>query len=355
MKYLQNLKLCVTVAVLAIIAVSCHKVDKIVAPTTPPQLNNFAGIYVLNQGNSGANNSVLSYFDFSTWNSWNLMNHKFTIFSLTNNINLGDTGNDAEIYGSKMFVTVTNSNIIDVMEAKTAKLIKQININQPRSIVFVGSNAFVTSYQGTVSIIDTAALTINKIITVGSYPEQMVVSNNKLYVANSGINNPPVYNNTVSVIDLAGLTVIKTITVSNVNPFSMAADTYGHVYVGCLGDNKKMLPSTVEIDNTTDAVVLLPDLNLAYGSPLVVSGDLLYYTGTDFQVSGFDCKHQTITKPEIFAQNTFGSAIAVNNDTGEVFVASALNKLIYTFDNNRQIIYQINTGINPVKVLLVKK
>jgi hypothetical protein len=47
-----------------IVLASCHK-DKVVAPSDKPTAQR-AGIYVLNQGGFGDNNSTLSYYSYST-------------------------------------------------------------------------------------------------------------------------------------------------------------------------------------------------------------------------------------------------------------------------------------------------
>jgi YVTN family beta-propeller protein len=186
MKQIKLYQLFIASALVTILA-SCHK-DKI-APTPETPTAERAGIYILNQGGIGKNNSTLTYYDYT---SKALTADQFTA---ANTVKLGDTGNDLGVYGAKMFIVVNNSNQVTVVNAKTAKLVKTITLNQPRSIAFYKSNAFVTSYNGTVSVIDTSSLTITKTITVGSDPEQMVVANGKLYVANSGgLDAIPCYN-----------------------------------------------------------------------------------------------------------------------------------------------------------------
>lgn len=353
MKHLTNVKLFISLAFVAAIIASCHK-DKVTPDTGTPTAQR-AGLYVLNQGNFTHNNSTLSYYDYST------STLTADIFSAANTSKLGDVGNDAAIYGSKMFITVNNSNIVDVVVAKTAKLIKQITLSQPRSVVFFGSNAFVTSYSGTVSVIDTTSLTITKTITVGPDPEQMVISNNKLYVANSGGLNPTP-NNTVSVIDPVGLTVTKTITIPIVNPISMAADTYGHVYVSSAGDYNKVLPGVTLISNTTDAVITAPSFNIGYGSTIVNSGDFMYYLTIDNKVGVFNAKSQVAAQANFITDGTAPTvpyALTVDSNSGEVFVADALNYtangLVYAFDKTGKKEYVITVGVCPGKIVLVNK
>lgn len=337
---------------------SCHK-DK-VAPTTDTPTAQRAGIYVLNQGGVGHNNSTLTYYDYS---SKTLIADQF---SAANSAQLGDTGNDLGIYGAKMYIVVNNSNAIYVTQAKTAKQIKKITLNQPRSIVFNKNYAFVTSYNGTVSVIDTSSLTITKTITVGDDPEQMAISNGKLYVANSGgllYPNPPT--NTLSVIDLNTLTEIKKITVQ-VNPIAMAADGYNNVYVLSLGDFNAIPAGLTIVDASTDAVKSKPSVNLGYNVPIYAQGDYIYYpTTTDnttYQIAVYNTKTQTVSAANFITDGTsITTPYTISGDplTGEIFIGDAKdyssNGAVVAFDKTGKKEYSITAGINPGKIVLVNK
>ena len=99
------------VILLPLITVSCHRPGP--EPTPEPQPDAYAkGLYILNEGLFQMNNSTLSYYDFSTG--------EFTenIFLDVNHRGLGDVGNDLEHYGSKLYIVVNNSNIVEVVDAK---------------------------------------------------------------------------------------------------------------------------------------------------------------------------------------------------------------------------------------------
>ncbi|QEC79907.1 YncE family protein [Mucilaginibacter ginsenosidivorax] len=344
---------------------SCHK-DKIV-PTTDTPTAERAGLYILNQGGFGSNNSSLTFYNYTT----KLLTADF--YSSVNGSPLGDTGNDAQIYGSKMYIVVNVSSVVDVVNAKTGKLIKQDSIvnttlknkaraRQPRSIAFYKSNAFITSYDGTVAVMDTATLTISKYITVGRNPEQLVVSNGKLYVANSGgLSSTGVFDNTVSVIDLGTLTETKKITVT-ANPVSMATDAYNNVYVVSLGDYNKIAGGLTIIDSKTDVVKTAPVISVGYIIPITVSGDFVYYLTADNKVAVYNAKTQTAVQANFITDGTVITTpytIAADPTTGEVFVTDAKdyasNGTLFAFDKTGKKEYAITTGINPGKVILVNK
>jgi len=340
----------------ATVLASCHK-DK-VDPNVDTPTAQRAGLYVLSQGNFGSNNSTLTYYDYTS------KVLTADLYTAANTTKLGDTGNDLGVYGTKMFIVVNNSNVVDVVNAKGAKLIKQITLNQPRSVIFYKSNAFVTSYNGTVSVIDTTSLTITKTITVGSDPEQMVISNGKLYVANSGgLNQPPVpVGTTVSVIDPVALTVTKTITGVLADPVTIAGDAYGHVYVLSLGDFAAVGPGMTIIDNVADVVKSTAAVNLPYNIPIVVNGDFAYYFTADNKIAVYNTKTQTLAQANFITDGTTITtpyAITVDSITGEVFIADAKdyssNGALYAFDKTGKKEYSIVTGINPGKITLVNK
>jgi YVTN family beta-propeller protein len=352
MKQIKLKYLFISLAFATLLA-SCSK--ERVRPITETPGAERAGLYILNQGGIGHNNSTLTYYDYT------LKKLTSDIFTVSNTEKLGDTGNDLGIYGSKMFIVVNNSDIVDIANAKTAKLIKKINITQPRSVVFYKNNAFITSYNGTVSVVDTTSLTITKTITVGRSPEQMVVSNGKLYVANSGGLDYPNFDKTVSVINLTTLTETKKITVT-VNPITITADTYGNVYVLSAGNYGDVSAGITIINNATDVVKTQSALNLGYNIPIAAFGDYVYYPTADNKIAMYNAKTQKLERTNFITGGvTIKSpyAITVDGTTGEVFVADAndysSNGSVTAFDKNGNKEYSIETGISPGRITLLNK
>jgi YVTN family beta-propeller protein len=314
------------------------------------------GVYVLNQGNFNQNNSTLTYYDYRSKTATP------DIYQSANSTKLGDTGNDVGIYGSKMYIVANNSNRVNITDAKTAKLTKQITIAQPRFVVFYDKNAFVTSYNGTVSVIDTATLVITKTITVGRNPEQMAISNAKLYVANSGGLDPSYnFDKTVSVIDLVTLTETKKITVTD-NPVSMAADSYNNVYVLSMGNYGSVAGGLTVINATTDAVRSKPVVNLGYSIPMVAHGDYVYFPTADNKIALFNAKTQTLERPNFITDATSITtpyAIGFDSLTGHLFISDAKDYSsdgsLYAYDATGKRVYTVTTGINPGKIAFINK
>ncbi len=236
---------------LLLVLIGCK--PKKVTPIVPDSTSLKNGMMVLCEGLFQQNNSAISWVDFSTGISDDLF------FTNKTNRLLGDTGNDIQTYGGKIYVVVNVSSTIEVLEKSTGIPIQQISMmnngisKQPRSITFYGSNAFVTCFDGFVDVIDTVSLTVTKRISVGANPEGLSVSNDKLYVANSGGLNSPNVDSTVSVISLTTFQEIKKITVGK-NPGSVEVDSHGDVYVISRGNYSTIPSRMVKIDSHTDLV-----------------------------------------------------------------------------------------------------
>jgi YVTN family beta-propeller protein len=354
---MKQLKISYLVIALAFVAVlaSCHKNNN-TTPDTPTAQR--AGVYILNQGNFGKTNSSLTYYDYTS----KILTPD--IFSSVNSVGLGNTANDAKIYGSKMYIAVDVSGTVNVLNSKTAKTIKTISFltgtvsREPRNIAFYQGNAYITLYDGNVAVLDTASLTVSAYIAVGRNPEQAAVSNGKLYVANGGGLSYPAVDKTVSVINLTTLKVTATITVGD-SPYAVSADTYGNVFVTAYGVYGTSPATLSAINSNTD--LLTSKVNFS-GGAFSMSGDNAYYLSSTGQVLIYNVKTGVSTTSNFITDGTTFTAayaIAADNLTGEVFVTDALNYssngLVYAFDKNGKKEYSLATGINPGTIVFVNK
>ncbi|MDQ9745693.1 hypothetical protein RFY98_03860, partial [Acinetobacter baumannii] len=71
---------------------------------------------------------------------------------------LGDVGNDLQIYGNKLYAVINCSHFVEVMDVETAKHIAQISIPNCRYLAFDKGYAYVSSYAGPVQIDPNARL-----------------------------------------------------------------------------------------------------------------------------------------------------------------------------------------------------
>ena len=202
-----------------------------------------AGMYLLNEANMGSNKSSIDYVDFR--NAYYVRN----IYAERNPEvvkELGDVGNDIQIYGNKLYAVINCSHKVEVMDVRTCKRIGQVDIPNCRYIRFAKGKAYVSAYVGPVAIdpnaqlgavyeVDTASLAVTRKVTVGYQPDELEVLGEYLYVANSGGYRAPDYDSTVSVVEIYGMKQIQKIPVG-INLHRIRKDRYGKLWVTSRGD-----------------------------------------------------------------------------------------------------------------------
>lgn len=368
----------------AVVMASCRGDDEVLVPSTWTQVTattqpkSVAGFYLLNEGNMGSNKCTLDYFDCSTGY------YRQNIYAETNPnvvLELGDVGNDIQIYGSKLYAVINCSNFVEVMDKANARHIGEIRIPNCRNIVFHEGYAYVSSYAGPVQIdpnarlgymakVDTATLQVVDECTVGYQPEEMAVVGNKLYVANSGGYRVPYYDRTVSVIDLNTFTETKKIDVAE-NLHRVEADGRGYVWVSSRGDYYDMGSDLFVIDSRTDEVV--DTLGIAV-SEMCIDGDDLYVIGSEYSYTAADdwtisyAKIDTETR-SVVTHNfiTDGTeqeihmpyGVAVNPETKEIYVTDAksyvVSGTIYCFTPDGRRKWSATTGDIPAHFAFLTK
>lgn len=365
-----------------LVATSCRR-DELIVPSTRGQVTPgvansvIKGFFLLNEGNMGSNKATIDYFDYESGV------YSKNIFAERNPgvvKELGDVGNDIEIYGAKLYAVINVSHLVEVMDAKTAKHITQISIPNCRYITFKGKYAYVSSYAGPVQIdpnarlgyvakVDTTSMSVVATCTVGYQPEEMVVVGDKLYVANSGGYRVPNYDNTVSVIDLNTFTEIKKIPVA-INLHRLEVDRYGYIYVSSRGDYYNVPSKTYIIDSRDDRV--LDVLGELPNSNMTLCGDSLYVYSTEWSYitnsnkvtyAIVNTKTQKIVTRNFIKDGTDKNikipyGIAVNPETREFFVTDAGNYVtpgrLYCFTKDGVKKWDVETGDIPAHFVFTR-
>lgn len=317
--------------------------------TLPMVGTRIKGFYQLNEGNMGMNRASLDYFDYGTGI------YTRDIFSERNPEivkELGDVGNDIKVYGQKVYAVINVSNLIVVFDVRTARRIKEIEVPNCRYLAFGKDKVYVSSYAGPVQInpnaeigfvaeIDTASLEITRKVSVGYQPEEMVVHNGKLYVANSGGYRAPNYDRTVSVVNLETLEEEKKIDVA-INLHRMVIDRRGDIYVSSRGDYMRTPPNLYVIDSATDEVKQCLDIPVG---GMCMDEDKLYYYSVAFNMTSgrnevtygiLDTRTKKQISNRIITDGTekeimLPYGIAVNPETKEIFMTDAQNYVVTGF------------------------
>lgn len=356
----------VFVWVLAVAAVfsACKKDDvKTPDPITPAK-----GIYILSEGGFTANNTKLAYRNAAT----GVVSGDFFLQQNPGETaGLGGLGNDMIIYGGKIYIVMNVSGNVTVLNAATGVLISRISFGgstankNPRYALGTRGKVFVTSYDNTVSVIDTTSLTITKSIAVGANPEGIATTGNYLYVANSGGFNP-VYDSTVSVIDLTTQTEIKKIKVG-LNPQKIEVNSAGKVYVSAYGNafGSPVVPASVSVINSATNT-LERTLGSDYAFDHVrIYNDIAYfynnYGGSSIKM--YNTITNTLVRDEFVTDGTvFTGTYGVNIDeqNGDVYVTDAKDFTaageVTCFSSNgvKKFSFSTTPGVNPNKVIFAR-
>ena len=351
-----------------------------VLPMESRELSSFApnepvGMYLLNEGNMGSNKATIDYLDFSKGI------YIRNIYGERNpNVikELGDVGNDIQVYGNRLYAVINCSHKVEVMDLHTCRRIGQIDIPNCRYIRFHGNKAYISSYVGPISIdpnaqlgaifeVDTATLRITRQVTVGYQPEEFEIIGDYLYVANSGGYRAPDYDSTLSVVDLTDFRQVKKMPVC-VNPHRVRKDQYNRLWITSRGNHK---------DVQTQLVCLQPlhptpyTLHHISPSEMVIVGDSMYFYGahwSDETMSNqitygvFNIQSQI---PNIQSFITDGTeqnikipyGIQVNPYNGDIYITDAKNYVssgqlhCYSREGKRK--WSVRTGDIPAHMCFV--
>lgn len=300
------------------------------------------GFYLLNEGNMGSNKASLDYYDCTK------ASYIRNIYAEANpeiTQSLGDVGNDIKIYGSRLYAVINCSNLVEVMDAATAKHIGTIQVPNCRYLTFKDGYGYLTSYAGPVVVdatkaqigfvakFDTTTLQVVDTFHVGFQPDELEIVGTKLYVANSGGYMVPNYEHTVSVIDLNNNTRTNIEVVNNLH--RLRADQYGQIWVSSRGDYYGQPSRLYCIDTNTDQVI---DSVMTAVSCMWLDGDSLYICATEFSYITYDTEityaivnvktHEIVTRnfiqdPAVKIDKPYG--VAVHPETKDIYVTDAKN------------------------------
>ncbi|MCH5243058.1 MAG: hypothetical protein J1F67_11700 [Muribaculaceae bacterium] len=198
------------------------------------------GVFIVNAGNMYSNiDGSLGYIEFG---SGDVFQNLFK--EANNNATIGDTFNSGYVDGDYIYLAVTDSKVIHVIDRKTFELIKTISTSAgPRQITSYNGMVYVTLFgqPGSVVEIDPSSLEITRSIEVGPLPEYIVPFKGNLYVAVSdGYGDGS--QASITVIDPASFNVTRNIT-GIVNPVNLATNG-NQLYVCSQGQYLSEYPYT---------------------------------------------------------------------------------------------------------------
>mgnify|MGYP003092681674 CR=1 FL=1 len=333
-----------------------------------------AGMYLLNEANMGSNKSSIDYVDFR--NAYYVRN----IYAERNPAvvkELGDVGNDIQIYGNKLYAVINCSHKVEVMDVRTCKRIGQVDIPNCRYIRFAKGKAYVSAYVGPVAIdpnaqlgavyeVDTASLAVTRKVTVGYQPDELEVLGEYLYVANSGGYRAPDYDSTVSVVEIYGMKQIQKIPVG-INLHRIRKDRYGKLWVTSRGDYNT-IPSRLYVldrkDKNSKEMVVKDTLDIPC-SEMYIQGDSLYFYSVEWNKQTerntvtygiIDVRTGQLVTDHFITDGTeqdivIPYGICVHPTTGDIYVTDAKNYVssgvLHCYDRHGKKKWSVRTGDIP--------
>lgn len=338
-------------AILLTLSTGCRKIE-LVNPTEYDVLDlepepdaDPIGMYLLNEGNMGSNKADLDYLDYRT------AVYARGIFAEKNPDvvkELGDVGNDIQIYDGKLFAVINCSHKVEVMDAYTTKRITQIDIPNCRYIRFRGKYAYVSSYVGPVAMDPNARkgavfkvdLSDYKIVgeaTVGYQPDELAIVDDYAYVANSGGYRAPNYDSTVSVVELASMRQVYKIDVA-INLSRIKADAYGNLWVSSRGNYDDIPSNLYRLEPYGGRYRVAEAMNIP-ASNMALHGDSLYVYSVEYsnQTSKntvtyaiINVKEKRVVSRSFITDGTERNIVipyglAIHPKNGDIFITDAKN------------------------------
>ncbi|MDR1682327.1 MAG: hypothetical protein LBS25_02915 [Candidatus Symbiothrix sp.] len=353
-KKFQKTKNVIGVLFAAIALWSCDEQPE--KPVETPVKPGSHGVFILNQGGYNTNDASLLYYNFETEElSSDLLNG-----------NLGATGQDMLIYGGKLYISVSGSSNITVLDVQNHELIKRIGLfttqevpRTPRYLEAYNGKIYASCFDGTVIELDTTQLEVKRSVAVGEFPEGIVAYNGKLYVANSGGQSANGPHKTLSIIDITSFEEIKRIEVGP-NPYIVKSDGEGNLYLSYQG-NWNDVPGGFQKINTNNEQV--SEIGQLPKQDFVIENGFVWFYDVDYTlVSTGEGKYGKYNlKTQAFSDILENSkeikntpyGIGVNPYNHDIYIADTDwfnpgNVTIFDHNGQKKQVLE-HTGINPCK------
>lgn len=306
-------------------------------------------------GNNDASLALLNLDDGTATIDW---------FAACNGRGLGDVAQDMILYGSKVYVTVTFSNSLEVIDTATGISVRHDMGNlRPRYMTASDGRLYVSCYTGRqVVVFDTTNLDSPvATLPMGTFqPEGLAVSCGRLFAVSSwisGENQNYGYDSCVYVFDLATNTLVDRVTVG-LNPQTAVALDEGKVVVNYNGNYDSEAAGCVIIDANTLTVT---QLDRSATGMTAVGNHLYGYSRSGYGASStaaYWCYYgQSVGELPINLNNPYG----INYDavTGNLLVCSdgnynsAGDVMCFKPDDGTRL-WKCEAGMLPRKVVVLK-
>ena len=322
--------------------------------------------FVLCEGSWNGNNAHLTVFDYKTDT---LVKEK--LYNLQNKERPGDTGQDLFAYDRNLFMVLWGSSAIYRMNGagvrKAYKLFTEDD-GQPRYAVADNGYVYVTTYASKIYKLKANNFDKEGMITLSSRPEQVALSNGKLYVVQPGAGDNYVYDNKMTIIDVDDFTVDETVEVCY-DPIKVFSTKNGAIFV--IGYDVNYNAKIYRYYRDTKQVE-----EIGYGQNAAVNGNTVYivssetdYTTTPYKTINtfytYDAGMKTTNIIPFISgypsklDSEIVYSIGYNNYTGGIYIGTTdytTKGTVYCFDSDGKYKTSFSAGgLNPSKFVFMNE
>ena len=347
--------------VLSLVFTSCSNNDE----EFPEITGNYKdGIIVSAEGSFKSKDGSISYVN----ENLNRLATNF-IYTGVNNAQLGGLIQSIAFSDTEAYIILNDVNTIIVADRYTFKKITEINtgLANPRYMAISNGKGYVTNWGATnyttnddyLAVIDLSTNTLEASTISLSYGvEQIVASNNKLYITHQGAYSS---NNIVSVVDLSAGNTVTEIEVND-NPDEIIVDNSGNLIVLCEGNTIYDTTDWSVIGRTTSSISFINTSTKTVTNQIEFAdqekaslmsyenGTIYYYKGTDSTLYSIDESATALATSGINTGSIYGMAVKDNKLFTTSYSFTALSKLIVTDLSTKEEIYTAPVGLGASKI-----
>ena len=210
---------------------------------------------------------------------------------------------------------------LHIVDLATFKNKASLSFSYPRYIEFNGNSAYLTngSGAGTVYKISTTSNTVSDSVSVGNGPENLLITDDEIIVANSGGWS---LDSTISFINL-GTFKVDTIINVGFKPNDLVEDKNGNIWVSCSGlaswdASGPTAPMLYEINSTTKSVVnsyIVGEADESISRIAINNAkDVIYYYGASGGVFAFNIDGSSLNSLAIINGDFYGIEVDPSTD-----------------------------------------
>lgn len=305
--------------------------------------NSSSAVFIVNEGNFQWGNGSVSLYDVKA------AAVEEDIFKKVNNRPLGDVVQSMEIFKGKGYLVVNNSQKIEVVDPLTFQSIGSINgLTSPRYFKGITSvKAYATDiWANKISVIDLISNSVIKQIPCKGWTEEMLLYQEKCFVAN-------LYSEYLYVINTINDVVEDSIKISY-GSNSLRLDKYGKLWVLCSGDKDKgFLGGIHRIDPISKQVELSLNFNTISDEPknlrINPTADTLYYLNKGLYKMPITNSFLPVSSFISEKSNFYG--LGVDPKSGEIYVSDAIDfvqkGIVFRYSSSGELKNSFKVGIIP--------